>query len=204
MTEQEREEWMDELVADTEDYAYLLSQKNYEREKFNLFTRSLLQPGVSMSTMLECLSMVFDIDNAAGAQLDIIGSWVGVSRMLSYSPTTGDREMSDDELRMMIRLKIASNAWDGSNEDANRIYSRVLENADIHITQEDNQDMSVDAVVYGDVTTRQAEIIRNTNALMIPVGVGVNVSIIGGDTDFTLNVGALATGTLRIDSVTAS
>ena len=175
MTEEERVE----LESDTEEYAELLSQKNYEREKFNLLLRSFLEPGVNLDELLESFVLAFDMDNADGKQLDVIGSLIGASRLLPYVPSEGDREMDDDEFRMVLKLTVAQNTWDGTLGSLGPIYRDVFGD-DVSIRYADNQNMTVDINVYGDLSSREAEILDNSGLMLKPVGVGKTVILSGG------------------------
>jgi len=175
VTEEERVE----LESDTEEYAELLSQKNYEREKFNLLLRSFLEPGVNLDELLESFVLAFDMDNADGKQLDVIGSLIGASRLLPYVPSEGDREMDDDEFRMVLKLTVAQNTWDGTLGSLGPIYRDVFGD-DVSIRYADNQNMTVDINVYGDLSSREAEILDNSGLMLKPVGVGKTVILSGG------------------------
>jgi hypothetical protein len=81
----------------------------------------------------------FDLDQAAGDQLDIIGLWVGVGRRVKtppigvyfsldivsvgfdqgvwqgpFDPSMGITLLDDDTYRLLIRAKIGANHWDGT------------------------------------------------------------------------------------------
>lgn len=192
-----------DLESDTEEYADLLSQANYNREKFNLLLRSMLKPGVSLIECLQSLNLVFDLDNAVGDQLDIIGNIVGASRLLNYVPASGDRVMDDNEFRIVIKLTIAQNAWDGTLGSLKEIYEQTLgEGVKIKFT--DNQDMTVTINVSGDLTTREVEILRDAGLFLVPVGVGKTVTTTGGAVTFTAVTGVVVSGISHTESVVAT
>src|ERR1700754_92931 len=82
---------------------------------------------------------LFDLDQAMGVQLDVIGEWVGIGRGVSvpipsvyfsfdivglgfdqgvwkgpFDPDSGITLLPDDIYRILIRAKIGANRWDGS------------------------------------------------------------------------------------------
>ena len=175
MTEAERVT----LESDTEEYAALLSQKNYNREKFNLLVRSFLEPGVNLSELVNSFVEAFDLENAGGQQLDIIGNLIGASRVLNYAPGEGERSMDDDEFKLVLKLTIAQNIWDGTLGSLGPLYKNIFGDS-ASIRYKDNQDMTVDIDVFGDISTREAEILRNSGLLLVPAGVGKNVILSGG------------------------
>lgn len=199
MTEEERIE----LENDTEEYAELLSQANYERPKFNLLLRSLLKPGVSLIQLLQSFNLNFELDNASGDQLDIIGKIVGASRLLSYVPASGDRVMTDAEFRLVLKLTIALNTWDGTLGSLKKTYSDAL-GSSATIKYVDNQNMTVSISVYGDLSTREMEILDSAGLLLIPVGVGKTVSKVGGSVEITSHAGVAVQGISHTECVVAT
>lgn len=196
------EDQIRELVCDTEEYASLISETNYLREKFMLLCRSFLQPGVSMHTAIESFDLAFDIENAAGEQLDVLGLYVGVKRQLDYSPSEGGPEMDDEEFRTMIRLKVAQNIWDGTNEGASEAYRKIFGDK-FTFVQADNMDLSVSVTCSGDVTSRQVEIITYTKSLLIPAGVSFTFTVNGASIEMNMQTDTIVSGTLHVENVTA-
>lgn len=110
----------------------------------------------------------FDLDGAVGAQLDVIGLWVGISRRLRvpltnvyfswdstpllgwdsgvwqgpFDPSTGLASLGDDDYRRVLRIKIAANYWDGTLGGAEAIWSSIFTGGQRLVLQ-DNQDMSM-------------------------------------------------------------
>ena len=172
MTEQE----IIELFSDTEDYALLISERNYERTKYMELVRSLIKPGINLNELMDSIDMVFALDNAAGVQLDIIGMIVGASRELNYSPTTGSRIMDDDEFRLVIKLTIAQNTWDGTLGSLSKIYGGIFGDS-VRLQYQDNQDMTVTINAYGDINTRQLDILNGSGLILVPTGVHFDVHV---------------------------
>lgn len=191
------------LENDTQEYADLLSQANYDRPKLNLLVRSLLKPGVSLIQLIQSFNLIYELDNACGAQLDALGEIIGASRLLNYVPASGDRVMDDDEFRLVLKLTIAQNTWDGTLGSIKSIYANAL-GSNVSIKYVDNQDMSVTINVYGDITTREIEILDSAGLLLVPAGVGKIVGAVGGSVSVTAFAGVAITGIQHTDCVTAT
>lgn len=117
----------------------------------------------------------FDIDSAAGVQLDILGKWIGRSRIVSqpisgiyfsfdtdslgwdqgvwqgpYDPDDGFTNLSDETYRVILKAKIAINSWNGTNDTLPDILETALDNSGLKMQIVDNQDMTVSIWVFPD------------------------------------------------------
>jgi len=198
MTEEERALF----IADTENYASLLTSDLYSKPKTNELARSVVRPGIDLSMTVQSITMAFNIDNANGDQLDIIGEYVGLPRLLNYAPATGSREMDDEEYRLSLKLAVARNTWDGSFGSIEKVYKEILGD-EYSIVVKDNQDMTIEIDVYGDVSTRMLEIFENAGLLLIPVGVGKTVQTEGGTVSTDLYMGIGISSIEQVDYVYA-
>lgn len=125
--------------GDISGYLQLVTSKHYGKPKFMATLALTLQPLADIIYLLNSLSAKFDLDVAAGTQLDAIGAWVGVSREISqpltgvyftldsatlgldqgsllgpFDPTNALVSLPDDAYRTLIRARIAANSWDGT------------------------------------------------------------------------------------------
>lgn len=161
---------------DKEQYENLIPSKNYVKTNFMRYVDMVLELGTDFGSLLDNMDFAFDIDNAAGVQLDVIGELVGLKRLLTYAPTTDTRLMTDEEYRAMLKLKIARNVWNGTNQGAQDIYKALnFDGAAIYLA--DNQDMSVYLHIEGTIAHRLAEIISSTDGLVVPAGVRKNIVV---------------------------
>src|SRR5690242_16704534 len=69
-------------MASVEDYTALVTSAYSDKPKFMALVRAKVQPWVDLINFLESLPAKFDLDIAAGEQLDWIGQWVGISRVV--------------------------------------------------------------------------------------------------------------------------
>ena len=183
-------------------YLNLVTYRNSMKEKYMAFVDLILDQPLGSAAVTDSILYAFDLDNACGVNLDIIGAIVGMDRLLPFAPTLGTREMNDDEYRLMIRMKIARNTWDGRNETVLPIYRELF--PQMNFAYEDNQDCTVTFTVTGNFDYREIEIIMRTDCMLVPAGVGYNVEQIDNGTTFRLYAAVTPHGELVIDRVEAS
>lgn len=148
---------------------------NYHRGKplfvdhVNLSTRPLTDTSVALQNLIDA----FDIDSAVGVQLDVIGEWVGRSRIVSqpisgiyfswdtddlgydqgvwqgpYDPDSGYTSLSDETYRVILKAKIAINNWNGQNDTLPPILETALAGSGMRMQIVDNQDMTISVWVF--------------------------------------------------------
>jgi len=129
---------------------------------------------VSTQGLLDAIRRGFDLDTAVGVQLDQIGDWVGRARGLEtplegvyfswdeagvgwgqgswmglYDPETSMVSLPDDAYRVLLRAKIAANAWDGTIPGAYKVWETAFAAVGSSVIIQDNQDMSIAVGVAG-------------------------------------------------------
>lgn len=160
---------------DQETYLDLVARQHKGRPKFEATLRALLEPLVAQQATLNSLPLRFDLDAAAGAQLDAVGAWIGRSRLLDapitgvyfsfddpavgfdrgtwrgmFDPLTGIERLPDETYRIVLRARVASNMWDGTTPGMRRAYDYILPPAEGYVLLiEDRQDMSMLVVLLG-------------------------------------------------------
>lgn len=158
---------------------------NYHRGKplfvdhIDLSTRPLTDVNTSLNGLLSA----FDIDDAAGVQLDILGEWIGRTRIVSqpisgvyfsfdtdglgwdqgvwqgpYDPDAGYTSLSDDTYRIVLKAKIAINNWDGQNDSLPPILEAALEGSGLTMQIVDNQDMTISVWVFPEIDISQVSL----------------------------------------------
>lgn len=145
------------------------SQKPLFVDHINLITRPLTDTGNAMTALIN----EFDIDNAVGMQLDILGKWIGRTRVVSqpisgiyfsfdtdglgfdqgvwqgpYDPDAGFTNLSDETYRIILKAKIAINHWNGTNETLPAILDTALAGSGLTMQIVDNQDMTISVWVF--------------------------------------------------------
>lgn len=162
-------------MASTDDYVALLTSEHRDKPNFVAVVRALTQPIVDRINLLATFPSLYDLDAAAGVQLDAVGLWVGISRLLAvpitgvyfswddvpatgwdsgtwkgdFDPNSGLIALPDDAYRALIRAKIAANRWDGTILGAESIWAQVFAGSSQRIVVQDNQDMSMTIAFAG-------------------------------------------------------
>lgn len=157
----------------TDKYLSLIPAQHRKAVGFMTWIDTLLSLSDPVYKVGVFLDAFFDIDNAIGGQLDILGTILGVSRVLNYEPPQGLSPVLTDELyRLILKCKIVKNHWDGKEETLYRLWATIF---DTPIIIQDNQDMSFDAVIVSPVTSmiRVRELAEHGYIVPKPEGVRI-------------------------------
>lgn len=160
-------------MPDTDNvYLSLLTSQHAQKPRFRATVDAVTRPLLDAATALSGMAAGFDLDTAAGAQLDVLGAWAGVSRVLRlpmtgvyfaldtdgvgfdqgvwqgrYDPDYGLTMLPDEQYRVLIKARIAANRWDGTIPHAYEIWETLFTDSVIFI--EDHQDMSMVVGIAG-------------------------------------------------------
>lgn len=155
-------------------YLDLITTEHRSKPYFGAVLSTLLQGPTDQSNELLDFPNLFDLDLAVGEQLNAIGKWVGISRVVN-TPLTGVYFSFDDALvgfdsgvwlgagdnvnfatslddvgyRILIRAKIVSNHWDGTLPTFLTLMSVIFPDSLTNVFVLDNQDMSMTVGVAG-------------------------------------------------------
>lgn len=158
-----------------QDYLDLVTSEYADQPDFLAVLTANTSIPVQVQAVLASMIPLFDLDTPpVGAQLDIIGQWVGVSRNIAvpiagvfftwdgaadvgwdYGVWSGEgtptdiTSLPDDAYLNLIRGTIAANNWDGTTNGAYAIWDQVFTGFTIAI--QDNQDMSYDLILMGGI-----------------------------------------------------
>jgi hypothetical protein len=114
----------------------------------------------------------FDLDEAEGDQLDVLGQIVGANRVLPFQPDKGLSPVLDDNAyRTLIKAKIAQNLWKGGAEDLAATWRVLFGNG---IIIQDNGNMTIDVVVIGINDQISQNMIQQGLIVPKPQSVGMN------------------------------
>lgn len=135
------------------DYLNKVTSLFRQQPDYNAMLAMVLQPFADLQQFLRELPQQFDVDVAIGAQLDIVGLWVGVTLNIPLPPVTeffsfddqslargwdkgiwkgpytpGARlsALGDDDFRRVIKARIAANSWDCTIPSANAILAGLF------------------------------------------------------------------------------
>ncbi|EMC3961613.1 hypothetical protein CF344_01780 [Pseudomonas aeruginosa] len=190
-------------MASLSDYLALITTEHSDKPKFMAMLAAVIGPMVDALNVSAALPADFDLDQAIGAQLDVVGLWVGIGRRVNkplvgvyfafdtggvgfdqgvwkgkFDPDSGVVELDDDTYRILIRAKIGANRWDGTLSGSKAILDPVFSGA-THVFIQDNQDMSMTIGVSGEPPSAIALAILTGGYIPIkPEGVRVDYYIV--------------------------
>ena len=138
--------------------------------KWNALLYAMLKKFDDVSQALVRMGTAFDLDSAAGAQLDMLGTTVGAARTVGFQPSNGISPVLDDTtFRIYIKAKIAQNSWDGTRGSLYAIWQQLFPSGQIIIV--DNQDMTCVITLKGTFTSILRDLITNGYVVPQPEGV---------------------------------
>ncbi len=167
-------------------YTDLITNYHAGKPKFVAHIDLSTRPLIDTSDATASLINAFDIDAAVGNQLDILGQWIGRSRVVGtpiagiyfsfdtdgigwdegvwqgpYDPDEGFTNLSDDVYRMVLKTKIAINHWDGQNGSLPEIIDTAMMGSGARMQIVDNQDMTISLLFFAqdDINAVSREII---------------------------------------------
>lgn len=182
----------------TDEYLNLITSEFRQQPNFIAMITADIAIPIRIQELLASLITAYDVETAAGSQLDVIGQWVGITRDVSipienvyFSWDSADYTLGwdygtwqpnlapstitvlpDDAYRTLIKAKIAANRWDGTTDGAYAIWDALFTQFTILI--QDNQDMTYDlAIVGGIVDSLTLALIRGGYIPLKPEGVRV-------------------------------
>jgi hypothetical protein len=161
-------------MADVSTYTDLITSEHADKPNFMAMVSAVAGCFVDAQNFLEGMSAAFDLDVAEGAQLDILGLWIGVSRRIKVpisgvyfswdtagvgwdqgvwlhngDATSTISVLDDDTYRLVLRAKIGANNWNGTIIDASPILSEIFGDSGTYVQLSDNGDMSFNVYVLG-------------------------------------------------------
>lgn len=150
-----------------------ITSQHRDKPKFIAWLSSSLNIIDHAYIMTKNMDNDFDLDNAIGKQLDILGQIIGRKRTLTFQPLNGHNPVLDDETyKLVLKAKVAMNMWDGKIESAYEIWNNIFD--DIGLQLQDNQDMSLTAYVTGYVNQIRQDLIQHVYIVPKPEGVRIN------------------------------
>lgn len=153
-------------------YDDLITSEHAKRPRFVAVIDVTVQPSLDQQGVIVALPDDFDLDTATGAQLDVVGEWVGISRYImtplvgvyfswgtagvgwgqgywkgQFDPSQGVTSLPDDFYRLLLRATIALNYWDGGLQGAIDALTPLFPDNAVFV--QDGQDMTISVSVSG-------------------------------------------------------
>ena len=131
------------------------------------------QPLDDLTTLLSQLSQSFILATATGAQLDIMGQIIGVSRTVPFQPSDSVSPILDDNTyRTLLTATIYKYKWNGKIGSLYGIWKQIFPAGELVIN--DNQNMSATILISGTFTSIVQDLITNGYIVPRPEGVLYN------------------------------
>ena len=128
-------------MNDNEKYIRLITSEHATKPLYVEYVEAFLSFISPAVDILNDFQTLFNLQNAEGDQLDILGGLVGVSRVLPVDNPEVNSVLEDDMYRKVILARILSNRWDGTRKGLENIMAMIFPGLPSNII--DNQDMSV-------------------------------------------------------------
>lgn len=161
-------------MANIQKYLNLITSEHQNKPKFTSWLTANLSILDDAETLATNFNSYFDLDFAVGAQLDVNGTIVGVNREVTYQPLDGSSPILDDEsYRTLIKAKISKNSWDGTIPSIYDLWQNVFPQFGIQVI--DNQDMSMKAILTGQIDSSTQQLIDNAYIVPKPEGVALTI-----------------------------
>jgi hypothetical protein len=146
-------------------YLSLITSEYQNSPKFLAWLKSTLQFLCDIRSCVDNLYLDFDLDQAVGPQLDILGQIIGASRMVTFQPSGSISPVLDDiTYRILLKAKVAQNEWDGQSGSLYGIWQSLFPGGRIVII--DNQNMTANIILAGAFTSIIQDLI--INGLIVP------------------------------------
>lgn len=191
-------------MAHHPEYAARITSEHADKPKFREMVDAVANALATGGDTAKEIQQAFDLDVAEGAQLDVIGRWVGINRRVKtpitgvyfawndsanphstgwgygvwkgkYDPSQGIEELPDDVYRSLIRARITANQWDGSIESAYAIWQSAFSQTGASLIIQDYQDMTMTVGVSNAVFSGLSKALLTQGFLPIkPAGVQID------------------------------
>ncbi|HEY3987932.1 MAG TPA: DUF2612 domain-containing protein [Acidobacteriaceae bacterium] len=156
-------------------YTGLITSEYQGSTKFQQWMKALLQPLDDASQCLASVTLAFDLDQAVGVQLDVLGQIVGQGRAMTFQPSSGASPILDDTTyRLLLKARVAWNQWDGTIDGLQTVWKNLFPNGSISI--EDGQNMSATVILTGAFTSLEQDLVNNGLIVPRPEGVLYNIT----------------------------
>ena len=163
-------------------YLSLITSEHRDKPKYTSTLSALFTPSDDIFTLGSIFDDYFDLDNATGVQLDIIGEMIGQGRKVSF---TNSGVLDDDGYRILLKTKIIKNYWKGSISDLRLLWNNLFPNNNILI--HDNQDMTLQVALSGDFRDVDKQLILGGYVVPKPQSVAINFFHFGDTINPTYN-----------------
>lgn len=183
----------------------LITSEYNQQPNFMVMVEGVLTPIVADADLLVALPGYFDLDTAVGAQLDILGLWIGQNRFIDVALTgvffswdtaglgwgEGNWEdphgagnvvvLADGDYRNLLRVVVARNQWNGTTEGAYAAWEVAFAGTDTTISIQNFGDASISFILSGSALSAVTIAMFNAGLYdIVAAGVRVRAHIVSG------------------------
>lgn len=151
-------------------YLKIITSEHRDKPKFNKALSAFLQKWQDIFEAGALMIIAFEIEQAQGAQLDLIGARVGAGRTVSLSNIEA-YNLNDVDYRLYIKAQIAKNLWKGGIEELQGLWKNLFGE---RLIIKDNQDMTMDVYLIGNLSETFINLIKANCIVPKPVSVKIN------------------------------
>lgn len=163
-------------------YLQLFTSQYQNSPKLMSMAESLIAMADSAVNVSTSIAIDFELNNAVGDQIDILGDILGVSRILPFQPTdpNDSATLTDALYKILLRATIALNHWDGKIASIYPLWRELFPDGEVII--KDELDMSFTVTLAGSFSSLIVDMI--THDLIIPRPEGVMINFVFGELPF--------------------
>lgn len=155
-------------------YLNLITSSYRSKPKFISWLTVFLEKVHDITSVLDVIDLLFDIDYATGNQLDILGRIIGQDRIVNFQPSDGSSSILDDATyRTLLKAKIIKNQWKGDIVSLGPLWKILFPDGEIIIV--DNQDMTMSAIIAGNFSLIERDLVRHGYIVPKPQSVGLKI-----------------------------
>lgn len=201
------------MAADLERFLALLASQHQNKPKLEAALSAAIEPVVENADLSATIPALFDLDLAVGDQLDKTGEWVGVTRYLQVpltgvyfsfdtdglgfdegvwkgptDPSTGLVALPDEAYRLLLRVRILNNQWDGSIDGAYEIWDTLFEGTGLVVFIEDHGDLTMSLGLLGSPDALSKAMFLNGLLNVKPAGVRMKSLLFGEPPLFAFDI----------------
>lgn len=186
--------------GDVTPYTNLITSEHSDKPKFMAMVAQTCQPFADMTEEYNDVDELYDIDTAVGVQLDTIGQWIGLGRMLQV-PLTGvyfsfdtsglgfDQgvwlgpfdsptqlvQMGDETYRTVLKAKVLANRFDGTIPTYESILNAAYGSASTTLHVINKTGTTYDIYVVGaNLPPIYLQLLKADTLQLVPAGVTLN------------------------------
>ena len=126
------------MAIEVQKYIDLITSEFYNNNKFTEMTRKILEKDYHSTSILEHLWDYFNLDNAVGKQLDVVGQYLNLTRELPIDSNVLPDVLPDDLYRLVLKARVLQYHWDGTIEGIYRITKTLIPDALIWLVDKQN------------------------------------------------------------------